>query len=651
MNPTETSLFAETGNQNDLHTANAPNANMTRKRRSTTSADSVSCTQCQKDGVPCTQTKTRIRFSDVSGKVAKQNSNAGIASIHFLKAKIPKKLVYVDETPELAALYNNNFDQDEDDDDDATSDMLPYHTPADAEPQEVPEVGLSTIAPKSPGICVPTPSTVARIDLLLGDIVGPETFTHTAEPLAPERVPESAPSNSFVMRGLVRPPLSSHQSNNNRLEFCLLGYYINHLSMWLDLCDPERHFQLVVPHRARSCPPLMNAILAASARHLTRIPKYRAPSGKIEYDGRVLHDLTDETALHYHNKCIQDLLQLSSNPAQTHNEDLLAAAIILRFYEEVDYPLQDEQKDDEFFLQVVNMFIEAQIPKVPLIAQRNPSVASGVTGPDDLEISSSPIEVYSSPSSTTLGRIMTLESRWYMSSLRQASFWVAFRMEVYSAFIKQRPFNMSLSRCDVFRSFTPGEDALWTARLVIFCADILEFCYGHAAHTPAEGASTKERWTHLKSQSERWIDSLPSSFEPIYFREPNRHKGEVFPEVCYLTNIHVAGVQHIELARILLAVYNPNIPRLGFGHRESMRVLSEELRASVLRLCGIAVHNRQNPPSLTTALLGIVVCGEHFDDWTEQKALLELLDELEWHHGWPVGDYRHRLKQSWGWLG
>ncbi|KIX05644.1 uncharacterized protein Z518_03616 [Rhinocladiella mackenziei CBS 650.93] len=47
---------------------------------------------------------------------------------------------------------------------------------------------------------------------------------------------------------------------------------------------------------------------------------------------------------------------------QARNENLLAAAIILRFYEELDYPLQDENKDHEFFLRVINIFIEAQFP-------------------------------------------------------------------------------------------------------------------------------------------------------------------------------------------------------------------------------------------------------------------------------------------------
>lgn len=535
------------------------------------------------------------------------------------------KLVYVDETAELTALYKE---------DDNETDMCPEYASIGREYD-----GTASVTSTSLHNNIPTDADL--------------NIQNNLQSLPSNSLPSSYTSSdvlpgSFILRGLVKPDSTSPRYNT--LEFCLLGYYIDHLSMWLDLCDPERHFHQVVPQRARSCPPLMNAILAASARHLTRVPKYRTESGAVKYGGRILHDLTDETALHYHSKCIQDLLELGANPEQTGNEDLLAAAIILRFYEEIDYPLQDEQKDDEVFLRVLNMFIEAQIPN--MAASSQPSLTA--TG----EISTSPGEIYSSPSSNVFGNA-TLESRWYMASLRQAAFWVAFRQEVYSAFLKQRPFSMSLSRCDIFRSFTPGEDGLWTARLVIFCADILEFCYGNTAHstpTPHPNSTqqqpqpqTKERWAQLKCLSQKWIDSLPSGFEPIYVREPDRRQGEVFPEICYLTNIHVAGVQHIELARILLAVYDPDIPKLGLGRKESMRALSEELRAAVLRLCGIAVYNRQNPPSLTTALLGIVVCGEHFDDRGEQMALMELLDELDYHHGWPVGDYRERLKQSWGW--
>ncbi|KAL4978287.1 hypothetical protein BDW66DRAFT_158365 [Aspergillus desertorum] len=524
------------GGQTQPPAAQATNANVTRKRRSTTceATGSSSCEQCQKDQVACIETRRGIRFSDASAnwKIAK-----GHALSEASKPRIPRKLAYVDETAELTATYRQDDDE---------------RQPA--------STGLGST---TSGI-VPPPSAAGLNNL-------------------------PAPSDRSALHGLVKLPSTMPHSPNSTLEFNLLGYFIDHLSMWLDLCDPERHFQIVVPHRARSCPPLLNAILAASARNLTRLPKYRTASGAVENSGRILQDLTDETALHYQHQM---------------NEDLLAAAIILRFYEEVDYPLQEDRRDNELFLRVLNMFIEAQIPN----AYRSP------------------------PSLQTV--IPTLESRWYMSSLWKAAFWVAFRQEVYSAF-QQRPFNMSLSRCDVFRSFTPGEDALWTARLVIFCADVLEFCYGNTAHAPTQ-ESTRERWDELNALSHKWAEFLPSSFEPIYCREAYRQNGEVFPVICYLSHIHVAGVQHLELARTLLAVYNPAIRRLGLGYRESMRNLSRDLRAT-------------NPPSLTTALLGIVVCGEHIEDEAEQRAILGLLDELEYHHGWPVASYRDQLKESWGW--
>ncbi|KAL3477337.1 hypothetical protein BJX99DRAFT_269922 [Aspergillus californicus] len=620
------------------------NANVTRKRKATTSnvhseytkrhtrcepvhptpgledrSSSDTCKQCERDRVSCTRTRSRIRFSNVSARVAAGNGD-GFSATETPKTKVPSELlvylswrgevkeklilaenlVYVDETAELEACYGPDEESRD------SSDLFP--TPARSHPQlEINTANFQIHAP------------VANAPEALGSHENPSL-------------------DSFVMRGLVKPPSGDPLSRTqNTLEFLLLRYYIDHLSIWLDFCDPDRHFQMVVPQRARNCPPLMNAILAAAARHLTRVPKNRTPSGAVQYDGRILQDLTDETALHYHNKCIHDLLKLGGTPEQTRNEDLLAAAIILRFYEEVDYPLQDEKIDNELFLRVINMFVDAQIPNGP--------------SPTTL-----PNELYTSPASVSINNMNSVESkRWYMADLRQAAFWVAFRQEVYSAFLKQRPFNMSLSRCDVFRSFSPAEDALWTARLVIFCADVLEFCYGSTSsqnRSPQDPTTSstppKERWTHLKTLSTKWVDLLPSSFEPIYFRKPNRTKGEVFPEICYLTNLHVAGVQHVELARILLAVYDPNIPKLGFGHRARMRALSQELRASVLRLCGIAIHNRKNPPSLTTALLGIVVCGEQFEDAGEQIALLGLLDELEYDLGWPVGNYRDRLKESWG---
>ncbi len=465
--------------------------------------------------------------------------------------------------------------------------------------------------------------------------------------------------NSFVGT-LVKPPTNpTFQSTDSRLEVVLLRYFIDVLARWFDICDPERHFAGIVPHRARWCPPLKNAVLAASARHLTCVQKSGA--GHVYYyDGEIVPDLNDETALHYHNECIRDLLTRSMDPEQTRDASLLAAAIVLRFYEEIDAPLREEERDSELFLRVMNVFIDAQIPSVPLVPHSSPVITGPKVGPADQHQEKVPVpspEAIQSPTASSAPGVVSQRPRsgWPAEGLCQAAFWVAFRQEIHSAFLKQRAVNLALSRCEAFRSFSPAEDAVWADRLIIFCADVLEFCYGNTTNAPSRqqhnsssATTPKDRWLGLKQYERMWSEVLPASFEPIYFRDPDRAKGEVFPQICYMADCHVAGVQHVELARILLAVYDPTAPKLGPGYLASVRKLSMELKGAVLRLCGIAMSNRKCPPAMVTAFLGIAMCGDHFEDPLEQQALLGMLDEMEARNAWPAGNVRQTLREAWG---
>jgi hypothetical protein len=454
---------------------------------------------------------------------------------------------------------------------------------------------------------------------------------------------------------------STFQSTESRLEVILLRYFIDELARWFDICDPERHFASIVPHRARWCPPLKNAILAASARHLTRKQK-PGPGHVYKYDGEILPELNDETALHYHSECIKDLLTRSMDPEQVRDATLLTAAIILRFYEEIDAPLRDDDCDSELFLRVMTVFIDAQIPSVLLVPHSSPVITGPKVGPAELNVVavtvSTPQIIQPPVAPSVLGASGSQRppSGWRAEGLCQAAYWVAFRQEIHSAFLKQRAINLDLSRCEAFRNFSPAEDTVWADRLIIFCADVLEFCYGNTKTEPSrqEGCysstsstSTKDRWTRLKQRDRMWTDVLPASFEPIYFRDPDRSKGNVFPEICYMADCHVAGVQHAELARILLAVYDPTAPRLGAGYLASQRKMSVELRNAVLRLCGIAMSNRKCPPAMVTAFLGIATCGDHFEDSFEQQALLDMLDEIEARNAWPAGNVRQTLREAW----
>ncbi|KAJ5626064.1 hypothetical protein N7510_002373 [Penicillium lagena] len=455
------------------------------------------------------------------------------------------------------------------------------------------------------------------------------------------QLPENQSSLSSASTGFSHSNYSSPGSRDlitvesgfpslDEYEACLMRYFVLQLAPWFDICDGERHFACTVPLRARTCPPLLNAIYTASARHLSRVKRYYY-GNQVHYGGKVLPNLTPETAIRYHNECIAHFMSLSEHSRETQNENLLAAAVILRFYEEVDSKNQAATKllssltltvqymgeDIENALRGIQIFLDAQ-------------AMSAVAG----------------------------------YGLRHAAYWIALRQEIITAFSKQRSFRLPLGPCEPYRSFEPADDYVWADRLVIHCAHVLQYCFGSEEENPS---SDRQLWSidglhsltatdlriarydELVAFEAHWAELGPPSFKPIYAREPDRSRGEVFPELWYLNNCHVAGLQFLELARILLAVYNPKLARLGPHQRTGMRSVDLKVREILIRLCGIALSNQHSPPSLVTASVAIGMCGDRFTDRLEQEALLSVLVRLEDEHAYPTNNTQELLKEAWEW--
>jgi hypothetical protein len=91
--------------------------------------------------------------------------------------------------------------------------------------------------------------------------------------------------------------------------------------------DPANHFATSVPLTSATCPMLLNAILALSARHLS-----------------ISNSIDRVVALQYHQACLAEYIPAVG---QSNDSALLAATVLLRTFEELD---QDGRDDENYLL-------------------------------------------------------------------------------------------------------------------------------------------------------------------------------------------------------------------------------------------------------------------------------------------------------------
>ncbi|KAF5491883.1 hypothetical protein CGCS363_v011174 [Colletotrichum siamense] len=297
--------------------------------------------------------------------------------------------------------------------------------------------------------------------------------------------------------------LHTHPPNDGIQEACLLRYFTEELSQWFDLCDEERHFQLIVTRRARACQPLRDATLAVAARHLCRHPRFRTePGGVIVYQNQLLPDLTPQSAIEYMLRCIPALHEVSRTQDEEYRENLAAAALILRQFEEMDPEEAQSATSSDF--------------------------GNGIGNVNFLDI--------------TKAILRAAPSRW--SGLLSAVYWVAVRQEIYFALTLERSPQITAQPPDLDR------DTCFANKLIWFMSEVAKWKMGERS-----GAE----WERLRNEEEVLIVEAARQFIPIVQRPADRSRGEIFPLVWYGSDIEVTALQHFILARMILVAEDPSL--------------------------------------------------------------------------------------------
>ncbi|KAI9053116.1 hypothetical protein LZ554_003383 [Drepanopeziza brunnea f. sp. 'monogermtubi'] len=187
-------------------------------------------------------------------------------------------------------------------------------------PMQSPLVGAFG-APRGPVAPIPNVSYVVRNVFLPPE--SPAREMSKGQPLLQNDFGLILPPESPA-REISKVPVSVYSNDvvwplRDPEEAYLFEHYVQELARWLDLCDPNHHFQIEVPRRAPNCPLLLNAIFALSARHLNLTRKYDTGASN-----------------RYHAQCIKLMIPMLGLVQTNSDETLFASMIVLRVLEEIE---------------------------------------------------------------------------------------------------------------------------------------------------------------------------------------------------------------------------------------------------------------------------------------------------------------------------
>ncbi|GME26688.1 arca-like protein [Neofusicoccum parvum] len=204
----------------------------------------------------------------------------------------------------------------------------------------------------------------------------------------------------------------------------LLQYFITELSPWrqnlrqFDFCDKDRHFGTTVVQLSSTCEPLLNAILAVSAKHLSLTSEY-CPLASDKYQ----------------RKCLQILIPALNDQDSLLDPTLFAATAILRLFDEMTDPVGDRRSRGHILG-----------THILLRAQETPSPTS------------------------------SLRAASLLVALRQEIFISFFTRTAVQPLADYLPISRSSSS-----SASPDDsDYAWAVRAIALAADALTFCHGQA---------------------------------------------------------------------------------------------------------------------------------------------------------------------------
>ncbi|KAH7176388.1 hypothetical protein EDB81DRAFT_632211, partial [Dactylonectria macrodidyma] len=359
----------------------------------------------------------------------------------------------------------------------------------------------------------------------------------------------------------------------NRREAQCLIHYIQELASWVDICDPSQNFRLEVPKQATQFPLLAYSILAFSSRHL-----------------ELMIGKADQSCEDYHSMALRLLIPILDDPVGALNENLLAAVVLLRLYEEMSE-------------------VDASIHLIG--------------------------------SSRLLNGVSNFAAQ---GGLGEAASWIVLRQDLHVSLVKSEPMRLNLESYNYSESYNDVTDAAFANRIIHLCCKVV--AYG----TSRDTALDRDTWTQLREGITAWHESIPWQFRPYYADDNNSDSQQaktnsVFPS--QLNDILVLGFQHYYLAKAFLDIFDPRAWNPGFEAVEHRQTADKSILANLRMATGIAIQNASVVGAQFTIHHTLHACGTYFKSAAEQQEILGFLNHMSKTTGWPTKRLRDKLIKVW----
>ncbi|KAI9897385.1 hypothetical protein N3K66_007241 [Trichothecium roseum] len=221
----------------------------------------------------------------------------------------------------------------------------------------------------------------------------------------------------------------------------------------------------------------------------------------------------------------------------------------------------------------------------------------------------------------------------------EAASWIVLRQCLYLSITRSQPLRINLGNYKASAAFRDSEPESMANRIILLCAQIL---------TPAVDARQgldAGTWGDLGRDVDMWRGEVDWPFAPD--EDGVGDDGEGVPDLWVALPVHAIGFQHYYLARLLLAVFDPQLWEPG--HKALLsRVDAETLICrNLMMVVALAISNPGGSSLGMTAHHALYAYGALLYDSKQQRSVLGFLSMLSERTGWRTKPLVEKLRGEW----